>query len=82
MVLGQLAALDWRVGALIRLVKAWARQQGINNAGEGTLSSHALSLMVGGRPQLQMACHRNGRVARHARDLCQRCPQYGGSILC
>lgn len=51
--LGQLAALDWWVGALIRLVKAWARQQGINNAGEGTLSSHALSLMVGGRPQLQ-----------------------------
>lgn len=53
--LGQLAAADWRVGALVRLVKAWARQQGINSAGDGTLSSHALTLMVSVRARAAAA---------------------------
>ena len=44
---GQLAALDWRVGALVRLVKAWGRAHGIDGAYQGLLSSNALTLMVG-----------------------------------
>ena len=57
--LGQLAAADWRVGALVRLVKAWAREQGINSAGDGTLSSHALTLMVS-----RVCCQRQGNLGR------------------
>lgn len=43
--LGQLAQLDWRVGALVRLVKAWAAQADISGAARGRLSSYALTLM-------------------------------------
>ncbi|KAL4440273.1 hypothetical protein ABPG75_003274 [Micractinium tetrahymenae] len=44
--LGQLQRLDWRVGALVRLVKQWASAVGISGAADGMLSSHALTLMV------------------------------------
>ena len=37
---------DWRVGALVRLVKAWARRFLINDSAAGTLNSFALTLMA------------------------------------
>jgi hypothetical protein len=45
-VLGLLARYEWRLGALVRLVKLWARRRGINDASAGTLNSFALTLMV------------------------------------
>lgn len=37
---------DWRVGALVRLVKLWAGTHDINDSSHGTLNSHALTLLV------------------------------------
>ena len=37
---------DWRFGALVRLVKLWARQHGANDSANGTLNSFALTLLV------------------------------------
>jgi len=44
--LKHMVAIDARFPALIRLVKAWAKAQGINNAYEKTFNSFALTLMV------------------------------------
>lgn len=38
---------DWRVGALVRLVKLWARHHDVNDSTNGTLNSFALTLLVG-----------------------------------
>lgn len=43
---GLLAQYDWRVSALVRLVKCWARYNGINDAADGTLNSYGLTMMV------------------------------------
>jgi DNA polymerase sigma len=53
-ILGLLAQFDWRFGALVRLVKLWARHHDVNDSTNGTLNSFALTLLVGaGRlPQL------------------------------
>lgn len=48
---------DWRFGALVRLVKLWAKHQDINNSQHGTLNSHAITLLVGGRQRGDMGCH-------------------------
>ena len=45
-VLGLVAGMDWRAGALIRLVKVWAREHELNNSASGTFNSFALSLLV------------------------------------
>ncbi|PSC67618.1 poly(A) RNA polymerase GLD2 [Micractinium conductrix] len=45
-VLGLLGQFEWRFGALVRLVKLWARQQGVNDSANGTFNSFALTLMV------------------------------------
>lgn len=37
---------DWRFGALVRLVKLWARRHNINDSTAGTLNSFALTLLV------------------------------------
>jgi hypothetical protein len=37
---------DWRFGALVRLVKAWARRFDVNDSANGSLNSFALTLMV------------------------------------
>lgn len=37
---------DWRVGALVRLVKLWARRHDINDSANGSLNSFALTLLV------------------------------------
>lgn len=37
---------DWRVGALVRLVKVWARSHNLNDASQGTFNSFALTLLV------------------------------------
>ena len=38
--------LDWRVSCLVLFVKHWAKQQNINDASQGTISSYSLVLMV------------------------------------
>lgn len=38
---------EWRFGALVRLVKLWARNCGINDSANGTLNSFAITLLVG-----------------------------------
>lgn len=45
-VLGLLAQYEWRFGALVRLVKLWARNCGINDSANGTLNSFAITLLV------------------------------------
>jgi hypothetical protein len=45
-VMGILAQFDWRFGAMVRLIKCWARAHDVNDAAEGTLNSYALTLMV------------------------------------
>ena len=45
-VMGLLAQHEWRFGALVRLVKLWARDKGANDPANGTLNSFALTLMV------------------------------------
>lgn len=52
---------DWRFGALLRLVKLWARHYGINDSANGTFNSFALTLLVG---QLGRAWRR--RRVKHA----------------
>ena len=42
-----LAARERRFGDMLRLVKAWARAHGLNDAADGTFNSFALGLMVG-----------------------------------
>jgi hypothetical protein len=44
--LGLLAQVDARFGALVRLVKGWAKRQGVNDPSQGTLNSYCLTLMV------------------------------------
>ncbi len=46
-VLSYLANIDSRFSPLVRLVKHWARAEGINDSSRGTFSSYALTLMVG-----------------------------------
>lgn len=46
LVLKQLAAIDARLPALVRLVKAWAKAQAINDAYRKTFNSFALTMMV------------------------------------
>lgn len=41
-----LAGMDARFGAMVRIVKLWAGQRGLNDAMSGTFNSFALSLMV------------------------------------
>ncbi len=41
-----LVQYDWRFGALVRLVKLWARTACINDSSMGTFNSFALTLMV------------------------------------
>ncbi|XP_076350503.1 uncharacterized protein LOC143247048 isoform X4 [Tachypleus tridentatus] len=38
--------VDWRVQPLVLIIKRWAREHGINNAKEMTLSSYSVVLMV------------------------------------
>ena len=38
---------EWRFGALVRLVKLWARKHDINDSANGSLNSFAFTLMVG-----------------------------------
>ncbi|XP_030833126.1 poly(A) RNA polymerase GLD2 [Strongylocentrotus purpuratus] len=38
--------LDWRVAPLVMLVKQWAKNHGINDASQGTLSSYSYVLMI------------------------------------
>lgn len=45
-VLGRLLSLDPRAPALVRIVKTWARHQGILDATRGTLRSWAITLMA------------------------------------
>lgn len=45
-VLSYLTNIDSRFSPLVRLVKLWARAQGINDSSRGTFSSYALTLMV------------------------------------
>ncbi|GAB4813989.1 hypothetical protein N2152v2_001035 [Parachlorella kessleri] len=45
-VLGLLAQYDWRMGALVRLVKVWARRHQVNDSIAGTFNSFALTLMI------------------------------------
>ena len=45
--LGYLKNIDNRFSSLVRLVKLWARAEGINDSSRGTFSSYALTLMVG-----------------------------------
>ena len=45
--LGYLANIDNRFPPLVRLVKLWARAEGVNDSSRGTFSSYALTLMVG-----------------------------------
>lgn len=40
------ASLDWRVRALVLVVKMWARSNNINDAKTMTISSYSLALMV------------------------------------
>ena len=44
--MGLLAQFDWRFGALVRLIKYWARYHDINDASNGSLNSYAITLMV------------------------------------
>lgn len=44
--LGLLAGLDWRFGAMVRLVKLWARHHNLNDSSQGTFNSFALTLLV------------------------------------
>lgn len=46
-VLGDLLKMDVRAGRLARLVKLWAKWQGINDPTAGTFNSYSLLLMVG-----------------------------------
>ncbi len=46
-VLSHLANIDSRFSPSVRLVKHWARAEGINDSSRGTFSSYALTLMVG-----------------------------------
>ena len=39
---------EWRFGALVRLVKLWARRWGVNDSTAGTLNSFALTMLVRG----------------------------------
>lgn len=41
---------DWRFGALVRLIKLWARHHDVNDSTNGTLNSFALTLLVGFSP--------------------------------
>ena len=45
-VMGHLASIDSRFAPLVRLVKLWARAEGINDSSRGTFNSYALTLMV------------------------------------
>ena len=45
-VLRALAQMDARFPALVRVVKAWARARGVNDATNGTFNSHAIVLLV------------------------------------
>lgn len=66
--LGLLASYDWRVGALVRLVKLWARNFGINDPSFGTFNSFALTLLVS---SMIDALHRPcPHAARGNRSLC------------
>ncbi len=55
-VLGYLANIDNRFSPLVRLVKLWARAEGINDSSRGTSSSYALTLMVGMWTSLTVSC--------------------------
>lgn len=44
--MGLLAHYEWRFGALVRLVKTWARRNDLNDPANGTFNSYCLSLMV------------------------------------
>jgi hypothetical protein len=44
--LGLLAQVDPRFGALVRLVKGWAKRQGVNDPSQGTLNSYCLTLVI------------------------------------
>ncbi|KAL6783942.1 PAP6 [Auxenochlorella protothecoides x Auxenochlorella symbiontica] len=46
LVLGLLGQMEWRFGALVRLVKTWAKAHSLNDASAGSLNSHALTLLV------------------------------------
>ena len=41
-----LATVDWRVAPLVMLIKQWAKNHGINDASQGTLSSYSYVLMI------------------------------------
>ncbi|KAH7624728.1 putative Protein HESO1 [Nannochloris sp. 'desiccata'] len=43
---GIIASMDWRVGALVRLIKLWARHHDLNDSSTGTFNSFALTLLV------------------------------------
>jgi len=43
---GVIASIDWRVGALVRLIKLWARYHNLNDSSMGTFNSFALTLLV------------------------------------
>nr|XP_054756542.1 poly(A) RNA polymerase GLD2-like [Lytechinus pictus] len=38
--------LDWRVSPLVMIIKQWAKNHGINDASQGTLSSYSYVLMI------------------------------------
>ena len=44
--MGLLAGLDWRFGAMVRLVKLWARHHSLNDSSQGTFNSFALTLLI------------------------------------
>jgi hypothetical protein len=44
--MGIVASMDWRVGALVRLIKLWARHHNLNDSSTGTFNSFALTLLV------------------------------------
>ncbi len=44
--IGIVASMDWRVGALVRLIKLWARHHNLNDSSTGTFNSFALTLLV------------------------------------
>lgn len=43
---GIIASIDWRVGALVRLIKLWARRHNLNDSSTGTFNSYALTLLI------------------------------------
>ena len=43
---GVITSIDWRVGALVRLIKLWARHHNLNDSSTGTFNSFALTMLV------------------------------------